>query len=335
MNQDSNLLKFFVDICRGYTISQYNKKVVYLKHFNIEDQCIIDSEYNLNLKKAKDNGLPSKDDVINRLKKQGFWSNEKNDEIEKIRNEIKTLQKIKNRQFLPSKIEELNKKIEDNTAILVEKESDLNSLINYCAEFYAIERSNDCYLNLAIFKDKNLTENFISPHEVEEVSPEELTDIILLYNSEVINYNEENIKKIALSDMCLNYFFLCDDIYSFFGKKTYELSFFQLRLANHAKYFKSVIENNDMSKIPEEIRTDPNKLIDYVNTDKNMEDMIQKTNRESDKESVFSGTSFIGAKKKDIETLQNKSESIGVDIFAKAKEKGGMLDLNDFINMRR
>ena len=112
----------------------------------------------------------------------------------------------------------------------------------------------------------------------------------------------------------LNIFRLAgDSIYEFYGKPIVDLSFYQINLVSYGRYFINVLSEMK-DKIPENIMSDPDKIIEYVELNKNYE-RINPNKKESGAGAV------VGGNKQDLEILGMKPMA-GDALSRKMKEKG-------------
>jgi hypothetical protein len=110
-------------------------------------------------------------------------------------------------------------------------------------------------------------------------------------------------------------------LFRFFEKPIYEYTFYQLNLLNYAKVLHSILEN--VEKIPENIKKDPDKLLAFAEAKNRNKDMVQKS---QDKQ----GFSVMGSSKHDMDEI-GVSDELSVSPFQLAKEKGS-LTIEDFQN---
>ena len=101
-----------------------------------------------------------------------------------------------------------------------------------------------------------------------------------------------------------------------------------MNLLNYAKMFTSIFENNE---IPDNIRNDANKIIKHLKDSKDAKKKVQKM---SSKAENSDGFSFAGAKSEDLKKMG--VEKVGTkDIHTVAKDKGGNLNMEDFMKMHK
>ena len=95
--------------------------------------------------------------------------------------------------------------------------------------------------------------------------------------------------------------------------------------------FDSAIQNNEIfdqnENIPEQIKKDPKKLLDYGSISKEERDKMRE------KISGGDGGTLVGAGKEDYEYLGIEQPVGAVDLHEEAKKKGGQLDMQDLMKL--
>ena len=87
--------------------------------------------------------------------------------------------------------------------------------------------------------------------------------------------------------------------------------------------FKNIFEQ--YSKIPDKIRQDPEKIVDYVNAQEKAKDKLKNIDQDG-------ASTVIGATKEDYEYLGiNQTDSNSLS--EKLKEKGGKMDMKDLMGV--
>ncbi|NBW29324.1 hypothetical protein EBR37_03005, partial [bacterium] len=90
----------------------------------------------------------------------------------------------------------------------------------------------------------------------------------------------------------------------------------------YGKYFRNIIMSEEYAKVPEDIKNDADKLMDWFTAAKNLKERASKSNKNS-------GASFImGATDKDMEAIDGGKEN-HTDLNSMAKEKGGSLGVEE------
>jgi len=329
---DKNKLRIlFVDILKGYTVAYYKNNKLYFKHNSSTDAGDIDHLKEEFVQKAKKNGLPTEDQKEEYVIKEKLWSVEKNEEIKKIKSYIFNLKQTKSKLFKNDDIANINKQINEENIKLFTLVSERKELLGFTVEDYANKKINEYYMFNSLFKDKALKERFFSEEEFDELENKELSEILEIYNHINKNYNDKNLKKIALSSYYLSLFNICDEsAYYLYGKPIVHLTFYQMEIFGYARYFKNAL-SEAKHKPPEEYYEDPDKLIDWLESSKNMEDVLDKDEKNQKKTEGAIATSIVGAKKEDLAKIGQDEN--GISLHKEAQKKGGTLSMEDLMKM--
>jgi hypothetical protein len=137
------------------------------------------------------------------------------------------------------------------------------------------------------------------------------------------SFKEDTIKKLSLQHNVQTMIGLSgDNLFSFYGKPLVYLTNFQSLLLLYGKYFRSIMASEEYQKVPEDIKNDADKLMDWFSTAKNLKEKAAKSNKNS-------GASFImGATEKDMEAIDGGRDN-HTDLNSMAKEKGGSLGVEE------
>ncbi len=318
-----------MDIIQGRTQSslpKYGK--FYVKHLDLYSSEEID-EKNAEYKHyASNKGLPSTEDKLKELEKEGLWSPEKERAIEDERKMIATLKVTKSKFVLKADINSIQKQITDAEKILDERITERMNLVGFTSDLYALKKINEFYVYVTSFKDKELTEALFTQEEFDELHELEISVLIKNYNDLNERYNEENIKRVALSGFFLNSFYLCkDNPFTFYGKPVINLTFHQNELFTYGRYFKNILSELKHEPTPD-VMDDPDKLIELFNVSKNSEKLKEKIDQSS-------ATTIVGATQEDLQRMgiTATSHDTGVSLAKEAAKKGGSLDMEDLIKI--
>ena len=224
---------------------------------------------------------------------------------------------------LPSQVKRINKDIEKAEATLETRKAKRKALVADTCESYAKNKNNDYSIYLCLYKDPELTQKFFTWDEFCEVPKATLGDLFSMYVESVNHLTVNNIKFLALSPSFALYYNLMGsaNLYKFFEKPIYSLSFYQLNLLNYGKVLNSIIEH--MEGIPDNVKKNPDDLLDYA-------DSKSKHKKVADKSKEKQGFSIVGATKEDMSEMGVHDE-LSVDPFELAKQKGS-LTIEDFQN---
>ncbi len=327
--ENSGLKVIFSEILRGYTLVE-NKDFgkIKIKHFNNFDSAELDIKNRYFYEKARDQGLPTREQKIEYLLKEDIWDDKKNKEILNLKTMIAGLKNSKSKVFLQAHIDDINRQLEENQLKLAHLEIQKEELIGFCAENYAQRRINEHYMQKAILKDNG--EFLLSNEDFEDLQQDELMGLISTYNKNTRKFESPNLKKISLSGFFTNLFYLCENnAYTFFGKPLVELTFYQVELFGYARYYKSLMESSE-SKVPDEVRQDPEKIVEWFESSKNAKEVMDKS-QTAGKEG--SATSLVGATKQDLKRLGLDNPNETISLAKKAAEKGGSLTMQDMMKI--
>jgi hypothetical protein len=326
-SQQSKYKKAFRDIKNGFSEIKVLENLFYLKHLSLEDQVDIDQIYDHYFDEAKSRGVPTNDETLKRLIEEKQWTNRQESLIKQEEDLIENFQKQKKILFLKSEILRINADIESAQKRLYDLKNTKAAFFNRTAESYAEERVNDFYILKCLYKDKKLSVVAFEEDQFDDIDSETLTCIIKQYSEVYKNINDNTIQHLVLQDFFNLYMPFAENPNEFFGKSVCELTYNQVKLLIYARFFRNIFQQND--KMPQEIKNDPDKIIDYVNANENAKKAIEnKNNKENQATSIVGATSedleYIGIKAKGQKTLSLADE---------AKKKGGSLSMDDMMKL--
>jgi len=317
--------KLFADIVNGYSefTEPLTKKNCYIKHFNELDFAVFENKKIEFYEKAVRLKLPTQAQQEEYIFKEELWSKELDLEISNKIVYLENIKKTKGKLFLMSQIEQLNTEIGKlETEIFLQKKQ-REELIGYTAEKYADNRMNIILISNSICKDKDLKEKLFTEEELEEFDDNNFYTNILLYNQIMSLFKEDNIKSLGLDYTIQTMIGLSgENLFGFYGKALVYLTKFQSLLLLYGKYFRNIIMSEEYAKVPEDIKNNADKLMDWFTAAKNLKERASKSNKNS-------GASFImGATDKDMEAIDGGKEN-HTDLNSMAKEKGGSLGVEE------
>lgn len=329
---DKNKLRLlFIDILKGYSLSYYRDNKLYFKHNTSFDSGDIDHLKQEFLEKAKKNGLPTEDQKEEYLIAENLWSKENNEKIKKLKSDISILKQTKSKLFKSDDINELNRQIDEKKLELITLTVERKDLLGFTVEDYANKKINEYYMFNSLFKDKDLKDRYFSEIEFDELENKEISEVLNIYNTINKNFIESNLKKIALSSYYLSLFNLCDEnAYNLYGKPIVYLTFYQMEVFGYARYFKNAL-SEAKHKPSDEYYEDPDKLIEWLESSKNVEEVLNKNENNQKKTEGAIATSIVGAKKEDLAKI-GKDEN-GISLHKEALKKGGTLSMEDLMKM--
>jgi len=319
--------KAFSDISRGYSQVLYQGKRLFIKHLSHHDQVDLDIIYKQAYEEAQQKGAPTEKEALLQLEQNDIWTKQEDVKLNNEKKYLESLIKDKKHIVKPSDIEKNNKLINKQEEKYLNLLNERNKHLGLTAERVAEKRLNEYYIVFSFYLDENFKEKYLDKEKYENLSNEDLAELISLYNKEMTETSDREIKLLAIQDFFQSYWSMSDNnVNNFFRIPICNLTYFQMRLASYASYFQHVLEKSE--GIPEKIKSDPDKLIDYINaSEKGKEQMEAGKIGERDNAAV----SMVGAKKEDYEAF-GYSDSEVVDLAKEAGEKGE-LDMNDLIRL--
>jgi len=329
---DKNKLRLlFIDILKGYSLSYYKDNKLYFKHNTSFDSGEIDHLKQEFIEKAKRNGLPTEDQKEEYLISENIWSKENNEKIKKLKSDISALRQTKSKLFKSDDINELNRQIDEKKLEVINLTVEKKDLLGFTVEDYANKKINEYYMFNSLFRDKGLKDRYFSEQEFDELENKDISEILNIYNNINKNFIENNLKKIALSSYYLSLFNLCDEnAYNLYGKPIIYLTFYQMEVFGYARYFKNAL-SEAKHKPSDEYYENPDKLIEWLESSKNVEEVLNKNENNHKKTEGAIATSIVGAKKEDLAKI-GKDEN-GISLHKEAQKKGGTLTMEDLMKM--
>lgn len=318
----------FSEIVEGYSLTRSELfGDLKIKHINNYDSAKTDIKNNYYFEKAVSQGLPKREEKLEYLIKEKLWDPEKDKEADRLKEMLKGMNRTKSKLFLQAQIDAIKKDIVDNeiklSNILAEKES----VIGFTAEEYANRRINEYYMHISILDEEG--KQLFGENEFDELEQDQVNDIMQVYEKNNRKFKAEILKKISLADFFTNIFYLCEDnVFNFYGKPVIDLTFYQIEIYSYGRYFKSIIQNSE-EKIPDHIVEDPDKLIEWAESSKNVKEVLEKTSGDAES----GASSIMGATKQDLEKAGIDQNQDVIDLSQKAQEKGGRLTMEDMMKL--
>lgn len=272
---DGNLKRLFVEITKGYTEVKNNKEVFYIKHFDIGCQSEIDDFYFDKLDQLEYSGIPTEAEVLESLEKKRIWTKTDENFIKAKELEMGNLIKTRDKQMLPSMIDHFDGLIKDVKNEITKKKNERAGLIGMTRERFANDSLNSFFILRSFYKDKEGKTPLFSEDVFDEMEDSEVLEYTILYNKSMKLYNDNSIKKIAVQSFFQNIFYLAEDVYQFWGKPIKDLTIYQAELSSYGRYFKSIIQNSE-HEIPDDIRSDPDRLISFTKANGKMKEEMSK-----------------------------------------------------------
>jgi len=325
--------RIYSEIVNSFSKIKINNKLFYFKHPSLAEYFSIHSNYEFLLEEARKRGLYSEKEQLEDAILEGWWSSDKESEVNILRKTINNLIKTKNKLILPSQKDQIQLQIKKNEAILATFLKERKDLIRYTAEDYANQKFLDETIITLTYKNKELTEKAFDNEDYYYLPIEDVDKIREAYNNTSIIFSFKELKLIAASGFFQNLIYLNDDALGFWGKPASTCTKYQIDLLVYGKMYKNLIKNyaENGKPINDEILEDPEKFIEWIENQSNTPNL--KSKKQKSGKNVVS--SYVGATKDDLNSLGVKTEKIrGKSLLELAAEKGGVLDKDDYLNLR-
>jgi hypothetical protein len=320
------------DIINGY--SKYlidSENIVYFQHLNLSSYHRFSQCYADILKGVEKFGVASEQEQIENACKNGWWSNQKENEIQSIKKFLERLFKTRAKLVYKKDKDRIDEQLNEQQAILEKLQKEKDSYISITSEGFALRKTSDFYIKNFIYKDENLKIKFFETNNDFEYAEDEIIDTLnLIYYNYLDKLSTKNIRKLALSHEFQNLLFIADTSNDLFGQCIVNLTKNQIDLMIWGKYFKNIIQNTTKD-IPEGLMDDPDKFIEWVENIKSQNNKPQnskKTNKKSKKDT--SSSSFLFGSSDEIKSMTGEEIS-GNRIIKESSEKGG-LNMQDLMN---
>ena len=177
----------------------------------------------------------------------------------------------------------------------------------------------------SFYVDSELSEPLFSQGKFDELDNHDIKKVVYKYNEIFESFSEENIQYTILEDFYNPYLSFAEDSLQFYGKPFCDLTYNQIRLIVYTRVFKNIFDSNE--NIPESIRKDPAKLLDFGSSSR------EERDKAKDKLSQGDGGTIVGAKDEDYEYLGVERPRNAVNLHEEAKKKGGTLNMEDLMKL--
>ena len=317
--------KIFRDVVRGFSTTTLEEDFVYIKHLTPHDQVeleeIEEKYFNIALRK----GVPTEEDMLTYLKDEGQWTDKDEKFIQDKELFLENLRKAKTKLVLKSEIDKQAELIDKEQKLLDDKQIQKIGLIGNTCEKYAKDRLNDFYMIKSFFADDKLQEPLFNQDKFDELDNHDIKKVVYKYNEIFEGFSEESIQYTILEDFYNPYLSFAEDSMQFYGKAFCELTYNQIRLIVYTRVFKNIFDMNE--NIPESIRKDPAKLLEFGSSSKEEKDKAK------DKLTQGDGGTLVGAKQEDYDYLGVERPTNAVSLHEEAKKKGGTLNMEDLMKL--
>ena len=271
------LRRAFVDICKGYSVTSYQDKPLYIRHLGHFHHLSYDDLQARFEKDAVAKGAKTEAQRLIDLRARGQWSDQKEKDIEVQKDAIIRFEEGKKTVSQPSVLRSYDQQIADERAKLTKLVTEKHELLGMTAEAYAQRMLNDYYIVTNLFSDRDLTQLVFTTDSFDTFPDSVVEEILDIYNKAIDNCSDYNLRRLAVQDFFTSYYGLAgDDIKAFFGRSICDMTYYQIRLANIARYFKSIMEQSDLGRMDPAVRYDPEAIERMYTAQKNASAMASE-----------------------------------------------------------
>ena len=315
------LEEILFEIFNGFSVFDSKFGPIYIKHFHALDSSKILLNSKHYLEDAKKRGMPTEQEVLDGLIKEGMWSEDQDAEIadnkETIRSRNNVIASIK----IPSKLEEYKKETEVIKSKTLELEREKTSLLGTTAEVYSNRKSQKEFLESLLFFDKEFKNPVFGVDEESNMDKE--IEFAKIHKSFFEKFTDINISTMVLSGAYSPYLPFSESVIDIYGKPLKELTAFQVKTMSYARNFLNIFKNAQ-EEIPENVARDPELLIDFSQSKK-----TSVKNKGSENEG---GTTYLGATQEDIEKMKAEDEN-AVVLSEEIEKQGGALNMKQMMKL--
>lgn len=215
------------------------------------------------LEEAKKAGvLPEKEKLV-LLALHEHWAQADEQEYQQYLEEIESLRISLQKLVIPQQIAHMEQMMNDKISEHKDKWRTRAELLGLTCETYSSRKASEYHVLSAFFKDKLLTQPMFPQEERDDISADELSRLVDIYQESTQIFSDKNMKRIAVCPFFLNAYLVCNDNpFFFFGKPIVDLTIYQLALFSRGAFYKNVVEESPQ-RPPEEYYDDLDKVIKF------------------------------------------------------------------------
>lgn len=320
-NKVNYLKKLYKEIVLGFSVSEYAGKPIFIKHFSELDNGEQEAFRIKYERLAREKGLQTREEKTQLLIQEGYWTREKEIEIEKIKKEISDLELLRRNLVIKRQINQNKQKTSEANSRLNEALKEKDEIFGFCLEDFVSKKINEYTIFNSFYKDKSLKEKLFTEEEFDLLSEIELTKLVACLNNFYIDFNNTQIKRICACPFFPSLYNLSgDNAYYFYGKHVVDLTILQVNMFSQGKYFKALVESRGQQGMPpNDIMEDPDKMIEWFEASSDTPKF------------AADGVSYFGASKEELKKMVGGDNTVSVLEFA--AKKGNMMTTKDFVEM--
>jgi hypothetical protein len=326
LNNELPILNSVFDGHSEYSV-KYNNRFIkfYLKHPAGKDSGSLYNEYEKARKKYIKEGLMSKDEQLEFILNNGWWSKEKENEIKYLEDSIKRFEQTRKKLLYQSDKRRINEQLADLTKKLAILRKEKSEFLSSTADDLASYDAANFFIENFVFFDKDFKKPFI----IDDNDDDYYSSLINLYYRYSDEFSIDKIKKAALSMEFQNMLYIsdgsCTDI---FGMPVVRLTKNQADLLMWGGYYQKLIKSSQ-KEIPIEMYNDPEKFIEWYESVNKIEISEKNKNKKAKKKSKYgSDSKYLFGERDEIKEIGGQ---ISGDKVLKDAEKSGGLGIYDLM----
>ena len=334
MDKDLEYGRIYNEIVKGFSEEKIAKKTFYFKHSSFSEHFNIYNNYSLILEDVRRQGLPTEEEKIKEAIKEGWWSKDKEFEVDILKKTVTNLIKTKSKLIIPSQKESIDKQIRRTQAILATFSKERSEIVHFTAEEYTSKRFLDETVIALTFKNKELTEQAFTQEEYYNLSDSISDEIKGAFSKYSSAFCLINLKHIAASGFFQNLVYLNEDAYSFWGRPTVQCTKYQIDLLVYGKMYKNLIKNyaENGKPVPEDVVAVAEKFVLWV--ENQSPEKKGRPSKKTGSRNMVSST--VGATAEDLQKMGTKIDKVagGKTLLQMAADSGGVLEKEQYLNAR-
>lgn len=328
--------RIYNEIAKGFSEEKIDKQIFYFKHPSFSEYFNIYNNYDLILKNVKQQGLPTEEEKIKEAIEEGWWSKEKELEIQILKKTVTNLIKTKSKLAIPSQREAIDKQIRRTQGILLTFSKERDAIVSFTAEDYTSKRFLDETIIALTFKNRELTEQAFTQEEYYNLADGFSSKIQDAFNKYSNIFSGIILKQVAASGFFQNLVYLNEDANSFWGNAVVKCTKYQIDLLVYGKMYKNLIKNyaENGKPIPDDIISDPEKFILWIENQSQDKNSTTKNRKKTGGNNMVSST--VGATSEDLKKMGTKIDKVAGNktLLQMAEESGGILEKEQYLKAR-
>ena len=315
------LEEILFEVFNGFSVFRSKFGPVYIKHFHALDSSKILINSKRYLEDAKKRGLPTEQEILDDLIKEGMWSEDQDAKIADNKEKIRSRNNVISSIGIPSKLEIYKQETAVIKSETEKLEKEKTSLLGVTAEVYSNKRAQKDFLENLLFLDKDFKNPAFDIAEESNLDKE--IEFSKMHKSFFEKFTDINISTMVLSNAYSPYLPFSESVIDVFGKPLKDLTAFQVKTISYARSFLNVFKNAQ-EEIPENVARDPELLLDFSQS--------KRTSVKNKGSENQGGTTYLGATKEDIEKMKSEDENTLV-LSEEINKKGGGLNMKQMMEL--